>query len=107
MLEQFLDITSSNLVRFFPQKMTIWVCEVIRIATVCVWMTVDVKNGPAGAVPGQSAGPALRPNGGLPPVRVQFASLVGTPYVLFETRSLVVFPIRNAEAMAYGPQSFF
>ena len=50
----------------FPQKMTIWVCELNSFGyQLCVWMSVNVQHVPAMAVVGQPAGPARRPGGGL------------------------------------------
>ena len=58
-------------------------------------VSVDVKNVPAMAVVAQSAGPTRRPGGGLYPVRIQFAFLIGTPHFLFENRAVVTFPIEK------------
>ena len=57
--------SSSSSLSSFAQKMTVWVCKVIRIAAVCVQVSVDVQHVPAMAVVGQPACPARRPGGGL------------------------------------------
>ena len=53
--------------------------------------------------PARRGGPAAY----CPSFRSTVGSLIGNPYVLFENRSLVVFPIGHEESMAYGPQFLF